>query len=88
MAKILDGVSRTFGEFLLIPRLTRKNQSSESINLSASMGESSKEGDSRFDLNILKAIDSNLKEKIRQIKVLKKKLNWDDFSKQLLDFIK
>ena len=33
MAKILDGVSRTFGEFLLIPRLTRKDQSSETISL-------------------------------------------------------
>ena len=38
--------------------------------------------------NILRAIDSNLKEKTRQLKILKKKLNWDDFSKQLLDFIK
>ena len=38
--------------------------------------------------NILKAIDSNLKEKTKQLKILKKKLNWDSFSKQLLDFIK
>ena len=38
--------------------------------------------------NILKAIDSDLKEKIKQLKILKKKLNWDSFSKQLLDFIK
>ena len=33
MAKILDGVSRTFGEFLLMPRLTEKNLSSDSIIL-------------------------------------------------------
>ena len=52
MAKILDGVSRTFGEFLLIPRLTRKNQSSESINLAASMAASKRESATRFDLNI------------------------------------
>ena len=52
MAKILDGVSRTFGEFLLIPRLTKKDQSSESINLSASMAESFRGGDSRFEINI------------------------------------
>ena len=52
MAKILDGVSRTFGEFLLIPRLTRKNQSSESINLAASMAARKKESATRFDLNI------------------------------------
>ena len=38
--------------------------------------------------NILKAIDSDLKEKTRQLIILKKKLNWDNFSKQLLDFIK
>ena len=38
--------------------------------------------------NILKAIDSDLKEKTKQLKILKKKLNWDSFSKQLLDFIK
>ena len=43
MAKILDGVSRTFGEFLLIPRLTKKDQSSETISLSASMAESLEE---------------------------------------------
>ena len=52
MAKILDGVSRTFGEFLLIPRLTRKNQSSESINLAASMAARKRESATRFDLNI------------------------------------
>ena len=38
--------------------------------------------------NILNAIDSDLKEKTKQLKILKKKLNWDSFSKQLLDFIK
>ena len=52
MAKILDGVSRTFGEFLLIPRLTRKNQSSESINLAASVAASTRENATRFGLNI------------------------------------
>ena len=52
MAKILDGVSRTFGEFLLIPRLTKKSQSSELINLAASMAANTKENDTRFDLNI------------------------------------
>ena len=52
MAKILDGVSRTFGEFLLIPRLTRKNQSSQSINLAASMAARERESATRFDLNI------------------------------------
>ena len=38
--------------------------------------------------NILNAIDSDLIEKTKQLKILKKKLNWNSFSKQLLDFIK
>ena len=52
MAKILSGVSRTFGEFLLIPRLTRKNQSSELTNLDAAMASSSGTISSKFRINI------------------------------------
>lgn len=33
MATILDGVSRTFAEYLLIPRLTRKDQRPEAVDL-------------------------------------------------------
>jgi IMP dehydrogenase len=33
MAKIFDGVSKTFGEFLLIPGLTAKNCRPEEVNL-------------------------------------------------------
>ncbi len=35
MATILEGVSRTFAEFLLIPRLTRKDQKPDQVDLSA-----------------------------------------------------
>ena len=34
MATILEGVSRTFGEYLIIPRLTRKEQQPEKVDLS------------------------------------------------------
>ena len=34
MATILEGVSRTFAEFLLIPRLTKKNQKPDQVDLS------------------------------------------------------
>ena len=34
MATILEGVSRTFAEFLLIPRLTRKDQKPDQVDLS------------------------------------------------------
>ena len=37
MATILDGVSRTFAEYLLIPRLTRRDQKSDLVDLSSPM---------------------------------------------------
>ena len=52
MAKILDGVSRTFRRVFADTQINKKNQSSESINLAASMAASTREGANRFDLNI------------------------------------
>jgi len=40
MAKILDDISRTFGEYLLLPRLTRRDQHIDRIDLSAPLSRS------------------------------------------------
>ncbi|MBA58688.1 MAG: inosine 5-monophosphate dehydrogenase [Gammaproteobacteria bacterium] len=52
MAKIIEGVSRTFSEFLLIPRLTRKAQTPELIDLSAPVGSDSSATGLRFRINV------------------------------------
>src|SRR6056300_453128 len=40
MARMLDDTSRTFGEYLLIPRLTRRDQRIDQIDLSAPLSRS------------------------------------------------
>jgi IMP dehydrogenase len=52
MAKILDEVSRTFSEYLLIPRLTDKNHLSKNTSLITPVGKCKKGEASRFSLNI------------------------------------
>ena len=51
MATILNGVSRTFAEYLLIPRLTRKDQSIERVNLSSPLSATERGNPSRFRIN-------------------------------------
>jgi IMP dehydrogenase len=52
MAKIIDEVSRTFSEYLLIPRLTRREHSPENITLKTPVARFSRGSASRFSLNI------------------------------------
>ncbi len=51
MATILEGVSRTFAEYLLIPRLTRKNQHPDQVDLSTPLAASRPGDKSRFNIN-------------------------------------
>jgi IMP dehydrogenase len=52
MAKILADTSRTFSEYLLIPRLTRKNQSAESVDLRSPLSAVEPGRQPRFSVNI------------------------------------
>ncbi len=52
MAKILDDVSRTFSEYLLIPRLTKKQHSPENVSLRTPVAKFAKNETSRLYLNI------------------------------------
>ena len=51
MATILEGVSRTFAEYLLIPRLTRKDQHPDQVDLTTPLGVVEQGGKSRFKIN-------------------------------------
>lgn len=51
MATILEGVSRTFAEYLLIPRLTRKDQRPDQVDLSTPLGAVEPNKLSRFSIN-------------------------------------
>lgn len=52
MAKILDDLSRTFSEYLLIPRLTRKEHVPRNVSLAAPLARHKKGEASRLSLNI------------------------------------
>lgn len=52
MATILPDVSRTFSEYLLIPRLTRKRQTAASVDLSTPLSRRTKGEGARFNMNI------------------------------------
>ena len=52
MARILDEVSRTFSEYLLIPRLTENKHLSKNTSLMTPVGKFKKGESSRFALNI------------------------------------
>jgi len=52
MAIILDDISRTFSEYLLLPRLTRREQHVDKINLKAPLAKSEAGKTSRFTINI------------------------------------
>ena len=52
MAKILDDLSRTFSEYLLIPRLTRKTHVPRNVSLAAPLARHRKDEPSRLSLNI------------------------------------
>ena len=51
MATILDGVSRTFAEYLLIPRLTRKNQRPDQVSLATPLSAVEPNELPRFTIN-------------------------------------
>ncbi len=52
MAKILDDISRTFSEYLLIPRLTRKGQRADLVDLSTPLAALGKSTQKRFKINV------------------------------------
>ena len=52
MAKILDDISRTFSEYLLIPRLTRKGQRADLVDLRTPLAALGKSSDKRFHINV------------------------------------
>src|SRR5688572_28194291 len=52
MAKILDDLSRTFSEYLLIPRLTRKEHVPRNVSLAAPISKFKTGETSRLSLNI------------------------------------
>ncbi len=52
MATILDDISRTFSEYLLIPRLTRKGQRPDQIDLSTPLSAVEGNNAARFSINI------------------------------------
>ncbi|MDG1203729.1 MAG: IMP dehydrogenase, partial [Pseudomonadales bacterium] len=52
MATILEDTSRTFSEYLLIPRLTRKGQRADLVDLGTPLGSLTKEKTGRLKLNI------------------------------------
>lgn len=51
MATILEGVSRTFAEYLLVPRLTRKDQRADQVDLSTPLSAVQPNGVPRFKIN-------------------------------------
>ena len=51
MAILIEGVSRTFAEFLLIPRLTRKEQKINQVDLSTPLSAIEPHGSARFKIN-------------------------------------
>jgi IMP dehydrogenase len=52
MATILSDVSRTFSEYLLIPRLTKKRQTADSVDLSTPLSRRTRGEDAKFSMNI------------------------------------
>jgi len=52
MAKILQDISRTFSEYLLIPRLTRKGQRADEVDLSTPMSALRDSATRRFHINV------------------------------------
>ena len=52
MATILTDTSRTFSEYLLIPRLTRKDQRPDRVDISSPLSAIEANGRPRFDINI------------------------------------
>jgi IMP dehydrogenase len=52
MAKILQDISRTFSEYLLIPRLTRKGQRADEVGLSTPMSALRDSATRRFHINV------------------------------------
>ena len=52
MATILEDTSRTFSEYLLIPRLTRKGQRADLVDLGTPLGSFAKQKTGRLKLNI------------------------------------
>lgn len=52
MATILDDISRTFSEYLLIPRLTRKGQNPSAVDLKTPLSAGEKNIQPRFAVNI------------------------------------
>ncbi|MFT4821704.1 MAG: IMP dehydrogenase, partial [Candidatus Azotimanducaceae bacterium] len=52
MAKILQDISRTFSEYLLIPRLTRKGQRADQVNLSTPLSALRDSVTRRFHINV------------------------------------
>ena len=52
MAKILEDISRTFSEYLLIPRLTRKGQRADLVNLATPLAALGKSPDKNFHINV------------------------------------
>jgi IMP dehydrogenase len=52
MATILDDISRTFSEYLLIPRLTRRGQTPEKVDLSTPISAIEQNNRARFKINV------------------------------------
>jgi len=52
MATILNDISRTFSEYLLIPRLTRKDQRTDTISLGSPLSASEQGKEARFSINV------------------------------------
>ena len=52
MATILEDISRTFSEYLLIPRLTRANQRPDLVNLSTPLSAVAPHQEPRLKINI------------------------------------
>ena len=52
MAKILEDISRTFSEYLLIPRLTRKGQRADLVDLATPLAALGKSPDKCFHINV------------------------------------
>ena len=52
MAKILSDTSRTFSEYLLVPRLTRKDQRADLVDLKSPLSAIESGRESRFSINV------------------------------------
>ena len=52
MAKLVNEISRTFSEFLIIPRLTQSSHTPHNVDLKAPVAKYAKSSASRFTLNI------------------------------------